>query len=95
MVDIRFPKWADNPPQFLLWEVDEVVPVAFCFIVFLPAKSLITGLITAIIITKIYVRLKEKLPAFFYIHYLWFWGVYNPKTQNIEIPKGYLSNYRE
>lgn len=95
MVEIRFPKWADNPAQFLLWEIDEMAPMAFCFIIFLPARSLITGLIIGIILTRIYIHFKNTLPAFFYLHYLWFWGIYKPKTKKIDLLKGHLSYYRE
>lgn len=95
MVEIRFPKWADSPPQFLLWELDEMAPVAICFVIFLPARSLITGFIVAIILTRIYIHLKKTLPAFFYLHYLWFWGVYKPKTKNLDLLKGYLTYHRE
>jgi len=95
MVDIRFPRWADNPPQFLLWEVDEVFPFAFCFIIFLPARSIITGFIVALILSRLYSHFKKTLPSFFYLQYPWFWGIYEPKTKETDLPKGYLTYYRE
>jgi hypothetical protein len=44
---------------------------------------------------RIYRKLKERLPSFFYLHYLWFWGLWSPKCKNTYPPKGYISRYRE
>jgi conjugal transfer pilus assembly protein TraL len=94
-VETRFPRWADNPPQFLIWEVDELSFVALFFMLFLPTRNLIPGLIIGIILMRIYRKLKEKLPSYFYLHYMWFWGLWKPKCKNTHAPKGYLTRYRE
>jgi type IV conjugative transfer system protein TraL len=94
-VETRFPRWADSPPQFLIWEMDELIfPMAF-FLIFLPMRSLLTGLVLGVISMRIYRRAKEKLPAFWYLHYLWVWGVWNPKGKKTPMPKGYISTFRE
>lgn len=94
-MDTRFPKWADSPPQFLIWEVDELIPVAVCFIMFLPTRNLVLGLIIGISLMRIYRKLKEKLPSFFYIHYLWIYGIFKPRMKTVNIPAGYISRYQE
>lgn len=94
-VETRFPRWADSPTQFLIWEVDEVIPVAFCFILFLPSRNLVLGLIIGIVLMKMYVKLKERMPPFFYFHYMWFWGILKPRGNNMRMPKGYITVYRE
>jgi len=95
MVEIRFPRYIDSPPQFLIWELDEVLPVAFCMLIFLPSKNLLAGLVIGVIIMKIYRKLKDKLPQNFLFHYLWFWGVWQPKSRTTLMPKGYISRYQE
>ena len=95
MVETRFPRWADSPPQFLIWEIDELIPVVVCFVLILPTRNLMLGLIIGIILMRIYKNLKNNLPSFFYLHYLWFWGIWVPRTKSILLPRGYISYYRE
>lgn len=95
MIETRFPKFADAPPQFLIWEIDELVPVAFCFLLFLPTRNLLLGLIIGIGLMRLYRYCKQKYPEYFYIHFLWSWGIWQPKTKQIEIPYGYITKYRE
>lgn len=94
-VETRFPKWADNPPQFLLWEMDELIPMAFCWVFFLPTRKLWLGILIGWLLSKSYKKLKDTLPSFFYLHYLWFWGVWTPRTKSAEVLPGYISRYRE
>lgn len=94
-VETRFPKWADNPQQFLIWEVDEVMPIAVFFILFLPARNLLLGLIIGVTVSKLYKKLKDRLPHAFAYHFLWYFGLWTPKVKNAEVPKGYISVYRQ
>lgn len=95
MVETRFPKYADAFPQFLMWEMDELMPVALCFVTFLPTRNLLLGLIIGFIIMSIYKRGKEKYPNFFLFHYPYVWGLWKPKLKKTELPKGYVTYYQE
>lgn len=95
MIETRFPRWADNPLQFLIWEVDEIIPVALFWIMFLPTRNLLAGLIIGIFFMRIYKYNKERKPAFFYLHYLWNSGIWAPKFKNLDMLRGYVSYYRE
>lgn len=95
MIDTRFPRWADSPPQFLLWEVDEISFPAATFIFSLPARSIIIGLIVGITLMRLYRRIKETKPASFILHWLWVYGVYQPKMKQIQVPSGHVYHYQE
>jgi len=94
-VETRFPRWADSPPQFLIWELDELIFPLLFFVIFLPMRNLIPGIVLGVISMRLYRRAKEKLPTFWYLHYLWIWGVWVPKGKKTLMPKGYISIYRE
>ena len=94
-VETRFPRWSDSPPQVFNWEMDELIPVVLCFVLSLPTRNLLLGLIIGVVIMKVYVKLKDKLPSYFYLHYLWYWGIWSPKIKSSEALKGYLTTYRE
>ncbi len=95
MIDTRFPKFANCPPQFLIWEIDELIPIAFCFLLFLPTRNLLPGLIIGILLMRLYRYFKQKFPDYFYLHYLWSLGIWQPKLKMIDIPEGYITVYRE
>jgi hypothetical protein len=75
--------------------MDEITPLMFCFIIFLPARNLVVGLILGIILMKIYKKMKDRLPQYFYFHYLWYFGVWNPKMKKTLSPQGHITVYRE
>ena len=95
MVETRFPRWADRPAQFLIWEIDDLIPLMTTFVLFLPSRSLHIGLAIGYVVMRLYRRAKEKLPLYWYLHYLWVWGVWTPKGRSTLFPKGYISRYSE
>lgn len=95
MIDTKFPRWADSPPQFLAWEVDELFFPTICLVFSLPARSIFTGLIIGIVLMRLYRRIKETKPSNFIMHWLWVYGIYQPKTREIILPKGHIYHYQE
>ena len=79
---VKVPKHIDDPMQFAFWEIDEVIPViALLFL------GILTGTLTYMwplmyLVVKLYQRYKTTARRGALLHFLFFYGLYDPGGKN-------------
>ncbi len=72
---IRIPRYIDDQPTILFWDMDEIVIIFLCVLV-----GLITGELTKIglsglVISKLISKLKQNKSEGYFLHVLYWWGL--------------------
>ncbi len=75
MKPLRMPRNLDDELVILFWSADELVPAAVIFIVGVLIAQKLICLAVALIITRLFRRLKEGRPDGFLLHLGYWYGV--------------------
>lgn len=71
MKAVRIPRSIDDYPQFLLWSLDEMVPIMLGLVLGILFNYPISGLISGLVISKIYSRIKNGKSDGYLNHISW------------------------
>lgn len=86
MEPVEIPSHVDDPPHVLLWSADELAPVAIGLVM-----GVLTGnafILTALglVIAKLYRRFRDNHPDGFFLHVLYWFGLWPTKTRTMPNP---------
>lgn len=74
MEPIEIPQYVDDPPQFLLWQIDQIGPLMIAAVVGVLADMLFLSLFLGVLASWAYSRLAESNPEGYAYHVLYAWG---------------------
>lgn len=89
---IEIPTYSDDPPQFLMFYIDELVAVALCFVAGIMTNHLTYGLIASYFVTKLYSKFREGHQVNYLQHILYWKGVY--PINSITVPIALVKVFR-
>lgn len=75
MKPLRMPRSLDDQMYILFWTADEMLPGLFIFIVGVLIAQKLVCLILAIVVTKLFRRMKEGNPDGFLLHIGYWYGL--------------------
>lgn len=75
MKPLRMPRSLDDQMYILFWSVDEALPGLFIFIIGVLVAQKLVCLILAIVVTKLFRRMKEGNPDGFLLHIGYWYGL--------------------
>lgn len=75
MKPLRMPRSLDDQMYVLFWTADEMLPGLFIFIVGVLIAQKLVCLILAIVVTKLFRRMKEGNPDGFLLHIGYWYGL--------------------
>ena len=91
MRKIFLPRYCDEQMMLLYWSADELLPGITLFLLGILINQKLLGLIGAVIVIRLYRKMKEGKPDGFLLHFLYWWGIINPKTKLF--PNPYIREY--
>ena len=72
---VNIPHHITNPPQFLWWEVDELIPMIVIFgIGFIAMRAIFISLVAMFIVGKLYSKFKQGRHRGYLRHLLYYYG---------------------
>lgn len=71
----KLPNHVDDPQQFLMWSVDEVLPLVIAFLIGFMLEQVIIFTCIGFLITKVYRRFRDSRPDGFMLHALYWHGI--------------------
>lgn len=75
MKPLRMPRSLDDQMYILFWTADELLPGLFIFIIGVLVAQKLICLILAIVVTKLFRRMKEGNPDGFLLHIGYWYGL--------------------
>ncbi len=75
MQQIQVPRYLDEPPMFLLWSIDEAMPVLILLGIGMFIKQLMICLLLGIVFSRLYRKYVEGKPKGFISYAMYWWGV--------------------
>jgi conjugal transfer pilus assembly protein TraL len=70
----KIPRYIDDPPSFLFWEIDEVIVISLFVCVGILARILTIMLILGYFVSKILKKVKQTKSEGFFLHVLYWHG---------------------
>jgi len=74
---IELPKYIDEPPQILMWRIDDLVPVIVLMVIGILANHLLPFLLVGFVGIRFYRRFRESKPDGYFLHALYWYGVFS------------------
>jgi conjugal transfer pilus assembly protein TraL len=75
MPTVVMPKYIDDPPNLLLWRLDDVIPFLLILIVALLVEK-IWLLIPGFFVIRLYSRFRDTRPDGYALHVLYWYGLF-------------------
>jgi conjugal transfer pilus assembly protein TraL len=91
MKPLRMPRSVDDQMYVLFWTADELLPGLFIFIVGVLVAQKLTCLLLAIVVTKLFRRLKEGTPDGFLLHVGYWYGLISPRAYSM--PNSFIREF--
>lgn len=70
-----FPRYADEPPVFLLWSVDEAIPVGLGLALGILMEQLIVMTVLGLVASNFYKKYRDRHPDGYLLHAAYWWGL--------------------
>ncbi|WP_345195131.1 type IV conjugative transfer system protein TraL [Kistimonas scapharcae] len=86
MKPIDIPDGIDDPPQFLLWSLDELMPIVLALGAGILIEQVLICLLGAIGLVKIYRRYRDAKPDGFMLHSIYWAGFLPSKSKTVPNP---------
>lgn len=86
MQPVNIPQHIDDPIYIMIWRIDELLPLAFLFVVGILFEQMFICIVLGFIFSTIYKRVTKNLPDGYALHYLYWIGIYPVETKNIRNP---------
>lgn len=83
---VEIPEGIDDPPQFLLWSVDELIPVVLGLTIGFAINQVGICLVASLFSVKYYRRFRDSRPDGFMLHALYWTGVYPTNAKSMPNP---------
>ena len=71
----RIPRYIDDQPTFLFWDVDEIIVICICIIVGMIIGKLTYLLLSGLVLSKGLGKLKQNKSEGYFMHVLYWYGV--------------------
>ena len=71
----KIPRYIDDPPTFLFWDVDEIAVICMCMVVGIITGELTKFIIGGLIVSKTIGKLKKDRSDGYLQHILYWWGI--------------------
>lgn len=71
----RIPRYIDDPPTILFWDVDEISVICICMVVGIITGELTKFIIGGLIVSKLIGKMKSEKQDGFLQHLLYWWGI--------------------
>ena len=82
----KIPNHVDDPQQFLMWSIDEVLPLMIAFVVGFMLEQVIIFTFLGLMLTKFYRRYRDSKPDGYLRHWLYWYGIGPVKGKTIKNP---------
>lgn len=92
MKPLRMPRSLDDQMYVLFWTADELLPGLFVFIVGVLIAQKLVCLIVAVVITKLFRRLKEGNPDGFLLHLGYWYGLITGRA-DYAMPNSFIREF--
>jgi conjugal transfer pilus assembly protein TraL len=87
----RIPRYIDDPPTILFWDVDEIAVICICMVVGIITGELTKFIIGGLIVSKVIGKLKKDRSDGYLQHILYWWGIMSLKG----LPPSYKRSFIE
>lgn len=91
MTQLELPAYVDDPPHFLLWRADELVPVLLLLIFGMMIGSPMIFVTVGLFLSKLYGRYSDGTPDGYILHVLYWTGILPSKSKRV--PNPYAREY--
>lgn len=81
-----FPTHIDEPKQYLLWSVDEIVPIATMLAVGVVVKQALVCFVIGLLLSRVYRRYKDSRPDGYLFHMLYWTGILPESVRTFPSP---------
>lgn len=71
----RIPRYIDDPPTILFWDVDEIAVICICMVVGIITGELTKFIIGGLLVSKVIGKLKDDKSDGYLQHVLYWWGI--------------------
>ena len=92
MENITIPRYLDDPPSLLFWQIDEVLPAIVVMGIGFLMGHIFIAIILAYVSIKITSKLKENAQEGYAKHLFYWFGIIKPKNSTT-IKNGYQREY--
>lgn len=82
---IHIPVHADEPPRFLLWSADEVIPLFICIGFGIMIRQMIICGVLGLVITRFYKKFRDNHADGFMLHWLYWHGCAFGRSRSLKI----------
>ena len=73
---VTIPRYIDDPPHLLMWQLDEMMPILLGVIVGIIIGKPTYTILAGMVVTKFYKQIKNSRPDGFFYHYIhWYTGL--------------------
>lgn len=86
MKPLQVPTHIDEPKQYLLWSVDEIVPIGSMMFVGVVVKQLLVCLVIGLLLSRLYRRYKDSRPDGYLLHMLYWTGLLPENVRSFPSP---------
>lgn len=91
MKALRMPRSVDDQMYVLFWTADELLPGLFIFIVGVLIEAKLVCLLLAILVTKLFRRMKEGTPDGFLLHMGYWYGLISARAYSL--PNAFIREF--
>ncbi len=80
---IEIPHYIDDPLHFLMWQVDEVMPIGVGLVLGVLTEQVFTFLLIGFLSVGLYKKFRDGRPDGIILHYLYWIGLMSNKSHSI------------
>lgn len=73
--ELKLPRTLDDPPQFLLWSADEIIPIILAILFGIMTDHFFAFLLVGFVMWRVMRRFKESRPEGYMLHLLYWIGL--------------------
>lgn len=86
MEPVKLPTKVDEPHQFLIWSVDEMIPMMTLFVFGMMIDQALIFTLAGLVLASIYKKHKNSKPDGYLLHILYWWGLLPSKGKTLVNP---------
>lgn len=73
-IDVKVPTYADEPPHFLLWSADEIIPLIFGFGMGIILNKIVVLTVAGFLISHFYKKFRDQHSDGYLFHLFYWYG---------------------